>query len=227
MNAHRSVPLRMVALLTVLVASLGLLALAAPRAPAAATDDAPQGRLTAAEYRALLRSERLSSKIPATRSIKKSMALGKASCAALEKVETPLLTAEHAACVANVHWSSLATRLDHDACGSGESADSLGCLADLMGAAAAGTDEMILASGVVDQEVNRRSLPAVCARQLSMTQHDLRVLKRLARDMRAMEAALRSGDKKAIARAGKRFDKGYDTDASGDSGGVKRCPHAA
>jgi hypothetical protein len=226
MIAHRSAPSRKI---MALVAILVLCLAASSSLAEAVGDNPPSGKLTAAEYRALLRSERLSNKSEKAKSIKKSKALWEAGCAALEAVHTPLLVAEHDACMGSMDFLSATSRTPQtDGCGSDESGDPTGCLADLIGAMATGAEKVILTFGVVNKEIARRSLPAVCARQISLTKRNLSDLKHFIRDARAMEAALRSGDKKAIARAGKRFDSSFYSDpSSGDSGSVKRCPHAA
>lgn len=206
-----------------IVTLLAVTALAAAGCGAASTPrsggDAPQGRLTAAEFRAL-RNAIVTEKhiFHGHRPLALKASGGAAVCAPLFDTETALMVAEGSDCGHLVAFLQEVVRSAGEirAC-----APDPGCAAGVFGSGARSARGLEGAARAVVREVQRRGFRGRCAQLLGHSRSELGAFHRLPAAYARAHAALAAGDlvgyrvaARALTRIFAGLDEGPDTDAS-------------
>jgi len=173
-------------------------------APRAATPGPePYGRLSVAEYRAIVREYRLLEPLQNGSDDPQALARGKRVCADLSDPQTTLVVRVRADCNNAIAFFGGLRALERagDECGSGSERDRLLCAHRRYVALAKAIQTTSAGAVAINSELKQRGITGLCARSIGITASQLALYRRAEQAARDGADALNVGDALGVQRA--------------------------
>src|SRR3954451_7086643 len=203
-----------------------------PAAAATPSPAAPRGKLSAAEYAALIRISRQSDALDHLKGAKLVRGFGQICAAFARAPRTQLLKADGRLCVRGKRFVQAlrAFVTQQRGCKAAAAAGDISCFAELFSRVARTTRVTLVSSRQVNAELARRGLSGTCAKGVgSSSAKDMKNAQLLGRTARIASQALYARDQARYAAAGSEFIAALRAaDASDNTSSVaqvRKCPH--